>query len=125
MKYIDDWDEDLIRCPSQIQRHFEYNGETYTIYLRWRWDDPWSAQIITPSGVWLDIDVCDYSHDEYPMLEREVMKIVEQRYSESHIADSDLRISVAKLREVLEKYMSEYDTNMSHDDADHIIEIIK
>ena len=44
---------------------------------------------------------------------------------ESEQTDSDLRISVEHLREVMAKYMREYDTDMRQDDVDAIIEIIK
>lgn len=40
-----EWLDDLIWCPSQCYYAFDYKGTEYTIYLRWRWDNPWTADL--------------------------------------------------------------------------------
>lgn len=39
------WSDDLIWCPSQCEKYVKYNGKVYLIYLRWRWSDPWTADL--------------------------------------------------------------------------------
>lgn len=42
-----EWVEDLIWCPSQLYLELgNINGNSYTLYLRWRGDDPWSLDLI-------------------------------------------------------------------------------
>lgn len=45
MSYVEynDWKCDLIWCPSQITKVIIIDNKEYNFYLRWRWDDPWSA----------------------------------------------------------------------------------
>lgn len=45
-KIVHKWKDNLIWCPSQCSFLFEYNSIRYEIYLRWRWDDPWTLDII-------------------------------------------------------------------------------
>ena len=35
----------MIWCPSQCYRRIKCDGRIYTLYLRWRWEDPWSFKI--------------------------------------------------------------------------------
>ena len=45
-EWIDEeWTEDLSWCPSQCYRRIRCNGRIYTLYLRWRWEDPWQFSI--------------------------------------------------------------------------------
>lgn len=44
------WHDSLIWCPSQCELKFKWLGHDYTIYLRWRHSDPWTAELITPVG---------------------------------------------------------------------------
>ena len=46
IKILEGWDEDLIWCPSQCYLSISFKGKTYIIYLRWRWSDPWSCELI-------------------------------------------------------------------------------
>ena len=43
------FNEDLIWCPSQIYYFFEDSGQKYVLYLRWRWSDPWTAEVVKVS----------------------------------------------------------------------------
>lgn len=45
-KKLNTWYDDLIWCPSQCYYYFMYDGEMYYIYLRWRHQDPWTAEIV-------------------------------------------------------------------------------
>jgi hypothetical protein len=40
------WNEDLIWCPTQIRKIKKTPFGTYLLYLRWRWNDPFSFSII-------------------------------------------------------------------------------
>lgn len=47
MKIIRDWHDDLIWCPSQCYLLVsDSKGDIYTVYLRWRWEDPWSCDLV-------------------------------------------------------------------------------
>lgn len=42
-----EWDDDLIWCPSQCRCNVTASdGTKAVLYLRWRWDDPWTGDII-------------------------------------------------------------------------------
>lgn len=45
---LNTWEDSLIWCPSQCYYHFrdKKTGELKCLYLRWRHDDPWTAEII-------------------------------------------------------------------------------
>lgn len=45
------WREDLIWCPTQIYRSVYVNGFKFTLYLRWRWDDPFDFHILSVKGI--------------------------------------------------------------------------
>ena len=45
------WIEDLIWCPSQCYRRIEAGGKLYTLYLRWRWDNPWQFRVMDGDAV--------------------------------------------------------------------------
>jgi len=45
VEWLDEWEEHLLWCPSQIYRHAKVDDTVYTLYLRWRWDDPWEFYI--------------------------------------------------------------------------------
>ena len=82
------WDEDLIMCPSQCYCYFEADGKRYCIYLRWRWDDPWTAKLVPVDNRcefeygldWERIETRFYSHEEYKRLEREIVKTMKKMF---------------------------------------------
>lgn len=43
-KFDTEWFDDLIWCPSQLERHYTNTktGVQWTLYCRWRHDDPWT-----------------------------------------------------------------------------------
>jgi hypothetical protein len=57
------WDDQLIWCPSQCYLYFTWNSQLYCLYLRWRHDDPWTADLIQcvdggiVNGEWYELDV--------------------------------------------------------------------
>jgi hypothetical protein len=86
---VKNWVDDLIMCPSQCYLYITYKGKIYEIYLRWRHDDPWTAELCGPlkevkssaddlnykdgysykNDVWLDIGF--YSHDQLDEVKRD------------------------------------------------------
>ena len=56
-KQLNKWYDDLSWCPSQCYYYFMHNEEMYCIYLCWRHDDPWTAEIIKCAA-------CDFKIDE-------------------------------------------------------------
>ncbi len=45
-EWIDnEWIENLLGAPSQCYRRVKCDGKVYTLYLRWRWEDPWEFYI--------------------------------------------------------------------------------
>lgn len=84
------WDNDLIMCPSQCYCYFEADGKKYCIYLRWRWDDPWSAEIVpvdnqcdfTYDDNWEYIETKFYSHDDYEKLQEECINIIKEKFND-------------------------------------------
>ncbi len=44
-KTIGTWRDQLCWCPSQCYLTLSYLNKNYEIYLRWRWEDPWSAEL--------------------------------------------------------------------------------
>ena len=45
-KQLNKWYDDLIWCPSQCYYYFMHDGDMFCIYLRWRHQNPWTAEII-------------------------------------------------------------------------------
>lgn len=45
MSFKTDWIEDIIWCPTQLYRIFEYDGLTFMEYVRWRHSDPFTFEI--------------------------------------------------------------------------------
>lgn len=50
-KFDGNWIEDLLWCPTQLYRKFQYDGNNYVLYLRWRSADPFQCYLLlTDSG---------------------------------------------------------------------------
>jgi len=47
MKILRNWCDSLIWCPSQCYLLVEHNNDIYTVYLRWRHEDPWTCEVVT------------------------------------------------------------------------------
>ena len=80
------WYEDLIWCPSQCYYYIKSEkGNYYCIYLRWRYSDPWTAEIIIldknnlddicDNTEWFPLQVNDYKDSELAKLEREAVRL--------------------------------------------------
>jgi hypothetical protein len=81
------WHNRLIKCPSQSYCYFKSGNNTYCIYLRWRYSDPWTAQIIpivdndfNYQADWKDLDIKFYTHDELIELQKECINRVKILY---------------------------------------------
>lgn len=58
IKWLGNWDDELIWCPSQLRRKFKLDNRVYVLYCRWRWDDPWTFSFYSDNGnhrEWVDI----------------------------------------------------------------------
>ncbi len=76
--------EDLLWCPSQIYYYFISSGRKFCIYLRWRYKNPWTAELIECDDDWefsknwredwhkLTLSK-EYKDEEYKDLEKEVL----------------------------------------------------
>ncbi len=42
----EEWVEELLWAPSQCYRRARCGSRIYTLYLRWRWEDPWQFYIV-------------------------------------------------------------------------------
>lgn len=89
--------EDLIWCPSQIYYYFcDNSGKIWCIYLRWRHDDPWTAELIPcdknfkffDCDTWETISTSkDYKDFEYKDLEKEALEIIKKRFKDTIFPD--------------------------------------
>lgn len=86
-------------CPAQIYYYFlDKKGGRWCIYLRWRHQDPWTAELVRCDKNWeFDWDNPDnvnlleekehtpgivtgyYRDEEYPILEEKALEIVKER----------------------------------------------
>lgn len=83
------WYEELIWCPSQCYYYFKnpLTRKLYCIYLRWRYNDPWTAELIECDEDyefideldWEILDVGFFHDDEYKELEDAVINLVQER----------------------------------------------
>lgn len=84
-------------CPAQIYYYFlDKKGGRWCIYLRWRHDDPWTAELVRCDMNWEfdwnspdNMDLLEeeehttgvitgyYKDDEYPFLEERMLKKVQ------------------------------------------------
>lgn len=74
IEILDTWQEDLIWCPSQCYLTVKHRFDTYSIYLRWRHDDPWTCRLlkkVTNDEIWSKIDL----FEKYGKFWRETDKV--------------------------------------------------
>lgn len=82
------WYNDLIMCPSQCYCNFiTEDGDEFCIYMRWRWDDPWSVAVVPfyngdfcYDADWEYVDLGYFSHDDYARLQKRCVRYVEEKY---------------------------------------------
>lgn len=87
--------ESMIWCPSAIEYYFTdpTSGKMYVLYLRWRYSDPWSADLVEvadPSNPksWnfqspyenITDKLGFFKDDEYEKLEEKAIKYLESRF---------------------------------------------
>lgn len=82
-KRLNKWYDDLIWCPSQCYYYFMHKGDMYCIYLRWRHQDPWTAEIIKcaegdfdlndKTSIWKFIKIPYFEDYELEKLEEYIM----------------------------------------------------
>lgn len=78
------WIEDLIWCPSQCYYYFKIDNQDYCIYLRWRYRDPWTAELITrgeDKDSWESIPIEGvYNEKDYKALEMAAISALRGRF---------------------------------------------
>ena len=86
-KQLNKWYDELIWCPSQCYYYFMHNGDMYCIYLRWRHQDPWTADIIkcaegdfylnNQKATWKSIEIPYFKDSELDKLKEFIMSHLE------------------------------------------------
>lgn len=71
------WLDSFMWCPSQCYFMFKYKGAKYCIYLRWRWDDPWTADLIKNEGQdneeWIELPIKYYTKSDFYKLKSDAI----------------------------------------------------
>ena len=81
------WQDDLIWCPSQCYLYFNFGNKSYCVYLRWRHDDPWTADLVQTFGIgntknfgstafWQELDIDFWKDSELEQCKKNTMSIV-------------------------------------------------
>lgn len=86
---LNKWYNEFIWCPSQCYYFFKRKNKLHCIYLRWRWDDPWSISLITfqddklpdnywdadfSNAIWESIDLGYFTDNEIGKLQEKAVK---------------------------------------------------
>jgi len=60
------WRDDLLWCPSQCYLPVKIRDKEYTLYLRWRHEDPWAGHVVVGNfkGAWSP-DLFALYHEQY------------------------------------------------------------
>ena len=70
------WRDELLWCPSQCYLNITYKSRQFVVYLRWRHNDPWTAELVecVPNGdfemikdnpfEWLKLQVKEWGQDD-------------------------------------------------------------
>lgn len=85
MKTIRTWQDDLIMCPSQCECLIEHCGQMYKVYLRWRWSDPWTAELIPEGAMWQDwiwLSIPPFTHDQLHEVKQAAMRAARNYFKE-------------------------------------------
>lgn len=74
------WRRDLIWCPSQIRKIMSSSKGEVELYMRWRWDDPWSAYMIfriDGAEYWTEDLFKDYffCDEDYLLAEKQLLNL--------------------------------------------------
>ena len=79
VKVVGEWNDSLIWCPSQCELPLvTASGKNYTLYLRWRWDDPWSASLIPMSDEredWIRLNIPYFTDEQLEDCKREALRV--------------------------------------------------
>lgn len=74
-KIVGDWEDSLIWCPSQCELKIKHKGKNYVLYLRWRWENPWTAALIPVDkqfsadsqfgiSAWIYLDIPNFTDEQ-------------------------------------------------------------
>lgn len=83
---IDFWEDSLLYCPSQCELKIKAYGRNYILYLRWRWDDPWTADLIPVdnqfsddskfSNDWVELNIPYFTNEQLNECKEAAIKVV-------------------------------------------------
>jgi hypothetical protein len=76
---IGEWFYELIWCPSQCYYHLQHKGINYILYLRWRWENPWQAHVVT------DAASLDDLHKDEAIWSEDVFALCHVQYSDEEL----------------------------------------
>jgi hypothetical protein len=88
MEIKGEWNDSLIWCPSQCYLPLEYKGKKFQLYLRWRWDDPWTADLIEAGEteedkeVWHDLRIGYHTDEQLDNCKFDALKKAEEKLIE-------------------------------------------
>jgi len=90
IEVVGEWDDDLAWCPSQCFLSVRWKGKNYTLYLRWRWQDPWHGHVIEEdiTGIWSQ-DLFALYHEQYLADELDLAKEALIRLANRWIKEND------------------------------------
>lgn len=93
---FDKWETDLLGAPSQCYFYTKLEDVVYCLYLRWRWDDPWTFTVVIldgtlllENGEWSDNLFVDeqkniqhyFKHDDYLKAQDRALEIFKEKYT--------------------------------------------
>lgn len=84
LEVIGDWQDSLIWCPSQCELSLKYGDKNFILYLRWRWDDPWTASVIPVDenfefkdySEWMELDIPYFTDEQLDECKEAALKEV-------------------------------------------------
>ena len=86
IKIQSDWEDHLIRCPSQCNLNMSYKGYYFIIYLRWR-HDPWCAYLTETASDYdavdspepmIELGIKHYTESDLKLVKKEAIKLAKQ-----------------------------------------------
>ncbi len=83
---LGNWRDDLCWCPSQCYLKISYLNKNYEIYLRWRWEDPWSATLCDDDGLYHQLNIEFFTDKQIEEVKKASIKEAKRiLYSSEHL----------------------------------------
>ncbi len=87
IKIQSDWEDHLIRCPSQCHLNMSYKNYHFNLYLRWRHNDPWQAYLtetasnfdmVTSPEPMVALSIKEYTESDLELVKKEAIKLARE-----------------------------------------------